>query len=140
MPGSNPACGGIFPVSSHTSDFKTGTPESTLPGAGVIESALGLVGMLSSQHTHAQRTCTLMYACTRVHKSTATRTHTLMCNTDTTSYTYNCTALFTHTRSCMRARVCVSVQLHVHTLSCVTHTHHLVYIQQLTALRTHTLM
>ena len=31
---SNPACGGIFPGSSHTSDFKIGTAVATLPGAG----------------------------------------------------------------------------------------------------------
>ena len=28
-----PACDGIFPGSSHTSDFKIGTPVATLPGA-----------------------------------------------------------------------------------------------------------
>ena len=33
VPGSNPACAGIFSGSSHTSDFKTGTPVATLPGA-----------------------------------------------------------------------------------------------------------
>ena len=33
MPGSNPACAGIFPGSSHTSDLKIGTPVATLPGA-----------------------------------------------------------------------------------------------------------
>ena len=33
VPGSNPACAGIFPGSSHTSDLKTGTPVATLPGA-----------------------------------------------------------------------------------------------------------
>ena len=32
-PGSNPACAGIFSWSSHTSDFKIGTPGATLPGA-----------------------------------------------------------------------------------------------------------
>ena len=31
--GSNPACVGIFPGSSHTSDFKIGTPVATLPVA-----------------------------------------------------------------------------------------------------------
>ena len=31
--GSNPACAGIFPGSSHTSDFKIATPVATLPGA-----------------------------------------------------------------------------------------------------------
>ena len=33
IPGSNPACAGIFSGSSHTSDFKIGTPVVTLPGA-----------------------------------------------------------------------------------------------------------
>ena len=33
IPGSNPVCAGIFPGSSHTSDFKSGTPVATLPGA-----------------------------------------------------------------------------------------------------------
>ena len=33
IPGSNPAGGGIFSGSSHTSDFKIGTPVATLPGA-----------------------------------------------------------------------------------------------------------
>ena len=33
IPGSNPACAGIFPGSSHTSDSKIGTPVATLPGA-----------------------------------------------------------------------------------------------------------
>ena len=32
-PGSNPTCAEIFPGSSHTSDFKIGTPVATLPGA-----------------------------------------------------------------------------------------------------------
>ena len=31
--GSDPACDGIFPGSSHTSDLKMGTPVATLPGA-----------------------------------------------------------------------------------------------------------
>ena len=31
--GSDPACDGIFSGSSHTSDFKIGTPLATLPGA-----------------------------------------------------------------------------------------------------------
>ena len=31
--GSNPACGGIFSGSSHTSDLKIDTPVATLPGA-----------------------------------------------------------------------------------------------------------
>ena len=34
IPGSNPACAGIFSGSSHTSDFKIGTPMATLPSAG----------------------------------------------------------------------------------------------------------
>ena len=33
IPGSNPACTGIFSGSSHTSDLKIGTPVATLPGA-----------------------------------------------------------------------------------------------------------
>ena len=33
VPGSNPACAGIFSGSSHTSDLNTGTPVATLPGA-----------------------------------------------------------------------------------------------------------
>ena len=33
IPGSNPACDGIFSGSSHTSDLKIGTPGATLPGA-----------------------------------------------------------------------------------------------------------
>ena len=33
IPGSNPGCAGIFWGSSHTSDFKIGTPVATLPGA-----------------------------------------------------------------------------------------------------------
>ena len=33
IPGSNPACDGIFPGSSHTSDSKIGTLVVTLPGA-----------------------------------------------------------------------------------------------------------
>ena len=33
IPGSNPACDGIFSGSSHTSDSKIGTPVATLPGA-----------------------------------------------------------------------------------------------------------
>ena len=31
--GSNPACAGIFPGSSHTRYLKIGTPVATLPGA-----------------------------------------------------------------------------------------------------------
>ena len=33
IPGSSPACAGIFSGSSHTSDLKIGTPVATLPGA-----------------------------------------------------------------------------------------------------------
>ena len=33
VPGSNPACDGIFSGLSHTSDLKIGTPVATLPGA-----------------------------------------------------------------------------------------------------------
>ena len=33
VPSSNPACGGIFSGSSHTSDLNIGTPVATLPGA-----------------------------------------------------------------------------------------------------------
>ena len=33
IPDSNPACDGICPGSSQTSDFKIGTPVATLPGA-----------------------------------------------------------------------------------------------------------
>ena len=33
IPGSNPDCAEIFSGSSHTSDFKIGTPVATLPGA-----------------------------------------------------------------------------------------------------------
>ena len=33
VPGSNPACAGIFSGSSHTNDLKIGTPVATLPGA-----------------------------------------------------------------------------------------------------------
>ena len=32
-PGSDPACDGIFPGSSHTSDLNIDTPVATLPGA-----------------------------------------------------------------------------------------------------------
>ena len=33
VPGSNPACAGIFSGSSHTIDLNIGTPVATLPGA-----------------------------------------------------------------------------------------------------------
>ena len=33
IPGSNPACAGIFTGSVHTSDLNIGTPVATLPGA-----------------------------------------------------------------------------------------------------------
>ena len=47
VPGSNPACAGIFSGSSHTSDLNIGTPVATLPGAWRYRSALGLVGPVS---------------------------------------------------------------------------------------------
>ena len=45
IPDSNPACDGIFPGSSHTSDFKIGTQVATLPGAWHYR--VGLVGPVS---------------------------------------------------------------------------------------------
>ena len=33
IPGSNPACGGVLPGSSYTSDSKIGSPMANLPGA-----------------------------------------------------------------------------------------------------------
>ena len=47
IPGSNPACTGIFAGSSHTSDLKIGTPWLPCQAPGVIGSALGLVGPVS---------------------------------------------------------------------------------------------
>ena len=47
LPGSNPACDGIFPRSSHTSDLKIGTPVAALPGAWRYRSVLGLVSPVS---------------------------------------------------------------------------------------------
>ena len=48
IPGSNPPCAGIFSGSSHTSDFKIGTPVAIpCQAPGVIGSALGLVGPVS---------------------------------------------------------------------------------------------
>ena len=41
MPGSNIACAGIFPGSSHTSDLKIGTPVATLPGAWHYRASAG---------------------------------------------------------------------------------------------------
>ena len=41
VPGSNPACDGIFSGSSHTSDLKFGTPVATLPGAWGYEVSAG---------------------------------------------------------------------------------------------------
>ena len=46
IPGSNPACAGIFSGSSHTSDLKIGTPVACQT-PGVIGSALGLVSPVS---------------------------------------------------------------------------------------------
>ena len=39
---------GVPPRSSHLSHFKIGTPVSALPGAGVIGSVWGLVGLVSA--------------------------------------------------------------------------------------------
>ena len=44
VPGSNPACGGIFSGSSHTSDFKIGTPVAVLPGAWHYRVSTGIGG------------------------------------------------------------------------------------------------
>ena len=41
IPGSNPACAGIFSGSSHTSDSKIGTPVATLPGAWLYRVSAG---------------------------------------------------------------------------------------------------
>ena len=41
IPGSNPACAGIFSGSSHTSDLKIGTPVATLPGAWCYKVSTG---------------------------------------------------------------------------------------------------
>ena len=41
IPGSNPACDGIFLRSSHTSDWKIGTPVATLPGAWYFRVSAG---------------------------------------------------------------------------------------------------
>ena len=46
VPGSNPACAGIFSGSSRTSDLNIGTPVAN-PAPGYIGSALGLVGPVS---------------------------------------------------------------------------------------------
>ena len=46
IPGSNPACAGIFSGSSHTCDLNIGTPVAC-QAPGVIGSALGLVGPVS---------------------------------------------------------------------------------------------
>ena len=52
IPGSNPACAGIFSGSSHTSDFKIGTPVAALPGAwrsrvstGTGRPGVGILGL-----------------------------------------------------------------------------------------------
>ena len=45
--GSNPACDGIFPDSSHTSDLKIDTPVATLPGAWRYRVSAGTVGPVS---------------------------------------------------------------------------------------------
>ena len=41
IPGSNPACDGIFSGSSHTSDFKIGIPVASLPGAWLYRVSAG---------------------------------------------------------------------------------------------------
>ena len=41
IPGSNHACAGIFSGSSHTSDFKIGTPVATPPGAWRYRASAG---------------------------------------------------------------------------------------------------
>ena len=41
IPGSNPACAGIFSGSSHTSDLKMGTPVATLPGTWRYRVSIG---------------------------------------------------------------------------------------------------
>ena len=41
IPGSNPACAGFFGGSSHTSDFKIGTPVATLLGAWRYRTSAG---------------------------------------------------------------------------------------------------
>ena len=46
-PGSNLACAGIFPGSSHTSYRKIGTPVATLPGAWRYRVGAGLVSPVS---------------------------------------------------------------------------------------------
>ena len=43
VPGSNPACDGIFSGSSHTSYLKIGTPVATLPGAWRYRVSTGTV-------------------------------------------------------------------------------------------------
>ena len=45
--GSNPACSGICPGSSHTSDLKIDTPVAALPGAWRYRVSAGLVGPVS---------------------------------------------------------------------------------------------
>ena len=42
IPGSNPACAGIFSGSSHTSDLKIGIPVATLPGAWRYKVSAGI--------------------------------------------------------------------------------------------------
>ena len=56
VPGSNPACAGIFSGSSHTSDFKIGTPVATLPGdwrywvsAGTGEPGVSILGLVEME-------------------------------------------------------------------------------------------
>ena len=44
IPGSNPACAGIFSGPSHTSGSNTGTPVTTLPGAWCYRVSAGTGG------------------------------------------------------------------------------------------------
>ena len=44
IPGSNPACAGIFSGLSRTSDLKIGTPLATLPGAWHYKVSTGIGG------------------------------------------------------------------------------------------------
>ena len=46
MPDLKPACAGIFPGSSHTSDLKIGTPVATLPGTWRYRVSTELVGSM----------------------------------------------------------------------------------------------
>ena len=45
VPGSNPACAGIFSGPSHTSDLKIGTPVATLPWRYEVSAGTGWPGV-----------------------------------------------------------------------------------------------